>query len=456
MNTLTRGVRNAFRNLIRTGSIVIILSISIGLIIAMLAARQAVASKIESVKSSVGNTVSVSPAGVMGFEGGGSALTTSQVIALTKLSHVSSVTSTLADRLTTDDTTSLKSSIDIGALGLRRASENSSSSSSASSGTSTVTQAPAGATDRGNPTTSVEITGVDNTSSASIFGGSTVTWTGGFVFDATKDENQAVVGKALATKNSLKVGSTFTAYGKTLTVVGIYDAGTDFANNGVFTSLSTLQRISSQSGSITKASVTVDSVDNLASVTTAVKNSMGSAADVTNSQETVDQLVAPLESVKTISLFSLIGAIIAGAVIILLTMIMIVRERRREVGVMKAIGASNVGIMKQFIVEAVTLITLALVVGTGIGIAASAPLTNMLVTSSSSTAAQTGPGAGGGAFRGAVGRNLEATVNNIQSSVGIQTLAYGIGSALLIAVLGSAIPSLMISKIKPAEAMRSE
>lgn len=59
MNPYTRGVRNAFRNVVRTGSIVVILSISVGLIIAMLAARQAVQTKIDTVKSSVGNTISV-------------------------------------------------------------------------------------------------------------------------------------------------------------------------------------------------------------------------------------------------------------------------------------------------------------------------------------------------------------------------------------------------------------
>ena len=456
MNTASRGIRNAFRNVIRTGSIVIILSISIGLIIAMLAARQAVDDRIESLKSSVGNTISVSPAGVMGFEGGGEALTTDEVAKLNDISHITSVTSTLTDRLATDDTTNLESSIDIGSLGQRRANEN-----SVSSGSSNQQAAPASSITMGggNPMTSVSITGTNDMSKASTFGGSTITWTSGKALDASADANEAVIGKALAEKNSLKVGDTFTAYSTTITVKGIYDAGTDFANNGVFVSLATLQRISDQSGSITSASATVDSVDNLDSTTKAITSALGDSADVTNSKETVDQLTSPLKGVQSIALFSLFGAVIAGAVIILLTMIMIVRERRREIGVMKAIGASNVGIMKQFIVESITLTTLALVVGTAIGIAASAPLTNLLVDTSSSTTQTGGPGQGGPGravrMAGGFGASRQA-LENIESSVGIQTLAAGIGATLLIAILGSAIPSLMISKIKPAEAMRSE
>ena len=68
MNTFSRGTRNAFRNKVRTISIVIILSLSVGLIIAMLAARAGVDAKIESIKSSTGNTITIAPAGFRGFE----------------------------------------------------------------------------------------------------------------------------------------------------------------------------------------------------------------------------------------------------------------------------------------------------------------------------------------------------------------------------------------------------
>lgn len=451
MNTVTRGARNAFRNTIRTGSIVIILSISIGLVIAMLSARQAVETKIEAVKSSVGNTVSISPAGVRGFEGGGDPLTVTAIEKINNIQNVTSVYGTLSDRLTSGDTTDLESSVELGALGKRRANENSAT-------TNTDTDRPV-ENNRPDPSVSITISGIENGENASTFGGSTITWDSGELFDTTADKNEAVIGTKLATKNSLKVGDTFTAYGKSITVTGIYDAGTDFANNGVFVSLSSLQRLSDQESSVTSAVATVDSVDNLESATTAIKSSLGDVADVTNNQETVTAAISPLENVKTIALFSLIGAIVAGAVIILLTMVMIVRERRREVGVMKAIGASNIGIMKQFISESITLTALALVVGTGIGIVASSPLADVLVSTSSSSTNETsgrgGPGSGGGAGRGTLGRSLQSATD-IQSSVGTEILLYGVGATLLIAILGSAIPSFMISKIKPAEAMRSE
>jgi putative ABC transport system permease protein len=461
MNIISRGIRNAFRNTVRSGSIIIILALSIGLVIAMLAARQAVQDKIASVKANTGNTITVSPAGVRGFDGGGNPLTSDQLAKVAKISHVRKVVETLNDRLTSSNT-SLKSGIDPGSLGNRNANNSgvgagptmvfhSADEDSTSGGTTTFTMP-------------VTITGTNDESAIKTEGSTSLTWKSGKMFDTSKEANVAVVGTQIADKNSLSVGSTFTAYSTTFTVVGIYDAGNIFNNDGVYIPLSTLQKLSSQSGDITSATVTIDSSDNLTSVTNTIKSQLGSAADVTNSADIAAATTKPLESVASIALFSLIGAVIAGAIIILLTMIMVVRERRREIGVMKAIGASNIVIMWQFVVEAITLTAIALVVGTGIGVAAATPLTNALVsndsTSTSSGASDTQMGGGrrvmsfGGP--GQFGQASRKAIENIQASVGGATLAEGAALALVIAVLGSAAPSLMISKIKPADAMRNE
>ena len=461
MNIISRGIRNAFRNTVRSGSIIIILALSIGLVIAMLAARQAVQDKIASVKANTGNTITVSPAGMRGFDGGGNPLTSDQLAKVAKISHVRKVVETLNDRLTSSNT-SLKSGIDPGSLGNRNANNSgvgagptmvfhSADEDSTSGGTTTFTMP-------------VTITGTNDESAIKTEGSTSLTWKSGKMFDTSKEANVAVVGTQIADKNSLSVGSTFTAYSTTFTVVGIYDAGNIFNNDGVYIPLSTLQKLSSQSGDITSATVTIDSSDNLTSVTNTIKSQLGSAADVTNSADIAAATTKPLESVASIALFSLIGAVIAGAIIILLTMIMVVRERRREIGVMKAIGASNIVIMWQFVVEAITLTAIALVVGTGIGVAAATPLTNALVsndsTSTSSGASDTQMGGGrrvmsfGGP--GQFGQASRKAIENIQASVGGATLAEGAALALVIAVLGSAAPSLMISKIKPADAMRNE
>jgi putative ABC transport system permease protein len=448
MNVVTRGMRNAFRNQIRTFSIVVILGLSIGLSLAMLVAHQAVGQKIADVKGSVGNTVSISPAGARGFEGGGNPLTDSQIANVKTLAHVTSVSESLQDRLTSGNS-NLQSAVDAGALG-RRFAQNSGLSSGGG---------PAGAFG-GNggtaqtftpPVTLVGTTApTDLTSSGP--GGGTFTLKSGSVFNSNSTDNVALVGSTLASKNNLKVGSTFTAYNTSIKVVGIFDAGNTFSNNQVIMPLASVQTLSGQPGDITSATANVDSITNVDSVTSAAKKALGNAADVTNAAATAQQTIAPLQNIQTISLYSLIGAVAAGAVIILLTMIMIVRERRREIGVLKAIGASNAKVMLQFVTEAVTFTILGAVIGIGLGIAAGNPITKLLVNNSTSTTAT----AGGGFGRRGFGGGFRNSLSSIHASVGWSIILYGLAAAIIIAVVGSAIASFFIAKVRPAEVMRAE
>lgn len=462
MNALTRGVRNAFRNTIRTFSIVAILGLSVGLALTMLIARQTVQDKITSVKSSIGNTITISPAGIRGFEGGGEALTADLLTSVSETAHVTSVTQTLSDRLTADNS-DLESSIEAGSLGNRSANSSgvqfvappddsirsSIGSGSSSTGSTQITRTF---------TPPVTVTGTNDLSRASMYGGDSVTYTSGAALDPTKDTNEAVVGRALAEKNNLAVGSTFTMYDTKITVVGIYDTGNAFSNNGVIMPLATVQRLTSQSGAVTSATATVDSIDNVEAATAAIKTALGDKADVTNDQASAETAVEPLESVKSISTYSLIGALVAGSVIILLTMLMIVRERRREIGVMKAIGSSNTKTMLQFVSEAVTLTLLGMVVGVIIGAVGANPVTKALVKNSdSSTTQQVGIRAGGpGRTFQRIGGASFTNIRNVTASVGPEILAEAVGAAFIIAILGSALPAFLISKVRPADVMRQE
>lgn len=446
MNVISRGVRNAFRNGIRTIGVVLILSLSIGLALTMLIARGAVDTKIKQVKASIGNTITISPAGARGFMGGGEPLTEEQITKAKSIAHVTAVTITLQNRLTSDNS-SLISAIEAGSLG-RRFNDGPSSGGSAQTRVFTPP---------------VVLTGVSTLSGNIIEGGNSLTLTSGEKFDPSKDAAVAMIGKTLAEKNSLSVGSTFKVYNTDVKVVGIYDAGTTFANNSAVMPISTVQRLSGQTGQISSAIVTIDNVANVEAATTAIQSALGSdVADVTNTQSAVESALTPIENIKTISAYSLIGALAAGAIIILLTMMMIVRERRREIGVLKAIGSSNVKVMTQFMAEAVTFTLLSAAVGLCIGVAAGGPVTNVLATSNASNVQTTGQTMGRGGF-GGPGRAFNRvaglggqSLRSLQTSAGWDILFYGLGAALFIALLGSAIPALLIAKVRPAEVMRAE
>lgn len=483
MSVVARGTKNAFRNTIRTISIVAILALSIALAMVMLLSMKAVEAKTDDVKGSVGNTITVTPAGARGFQGGGTPLTADDVAKVSGTQHVVSATGSIQDRLRTEGTeargpfadsdsnavTNLTSPITPGTLGQQN------------NGGVTVGGGPGGQapTDIVLPIT---VTGTTDPTSTRVSDVSSFTLTAGTTIDGTSSDNVALVGKDLATKNNLSVGSTFTAYGQTITVKGIYDTGNTFADAGVIMPLAALQTLSGQTG-VTSIDVKVDSVDNLETTVAALQRKLGDTADVVSDATSVADTVSSLDNIRTIALYSLIGALVAGAAIILLSMVMIVRERRREIGVLKAIGSSNSKISFQFVTEALTLTLMAAVVGILLGIVLSNPVLDVLVSSestSSSATTLTPPGGGpnvvingnapanGSAQPGQgpprinfgdVGQGVTDfgdALSNVKTAVGFDIILYGLLAAVLVAMLGSALPSWLIAKVRPAEVMRTE
>lgn len=447
MSAIIRGGRNAFRNPLRAISVTAILGISLGMVVVMLAARGAVDNRIAEVKSSIGNTVTIEPAGARGFLGGGEPLTNAQVATVGALPHVTDITATIDAQLSGTDTT-LVSSVEAGTLGGRgfRAFRGSTNGGQ-------VQAAPE------NFTPPIFAIGTNDPSKGGGLIGTSVAVSSGSLFTVGSTENVALVGKALADKNTLTVGSTFTAYSTPITISGIYDAGSQFANNSVIFPLATLQKISGQTDQVTSIVAHVDSVENLASTAAAISGKLGNAADVSSSEDSVKNAIKPLENIRTISATSLIGALIAAAVITLLTMVMIVRERRKEIAVLKAIGAGDRTIITQFVSESVVLSLLGGIVGTVLGFILSNPILKALLASGENIA---GPerfgGPGGGAVRIAVGgfRAVQGAVQDLRAVLDWHVILYGLLAAIAVAIIGSAFPAWLIGKIRPAEVLRSE
>ncbi len=453
MNALTRGVRNAFRNPLRTLAVTAILGISLGLVVVMLAARSAVTARITEVKESIGNTVTVTPAGARGFIGGGEPLTQAKVDGLASIANVTSVDATIDAMLRANDDTSLESAVEAGSLGGRQ--QRVFVGSDERSGT--VQSAP----DGGTFTPPIFAIGTNNPSYAGEMVGASVNISDGSAFEAGTDANVAIIGKTLAEKNSVSVGKTFKAYDTDTTVVGIYDAGNQFANNAVVFPLKTLQKLSDQVDDVTSAVVHVNSSDNLASVTSAVQENMGDTADVSSSEESVKAAITPLENIHSIATTSLIGALIAATVISLLAMVMIVRERRKEIAVLKAIGASEPTIITQFVSESVILSLLGSVVGIVLGFILSNPILRALLNSSTSTTGAPSVSAGEGPGRGirvAIGgfRAVRGAVQDLTAVVDWHLIVYGVLAAIVVAIVGAAFPAWLIGKVRPAEVLRSE
>ncbi|GAA5196364.1 hypothetical protein GCM10023346_28640 [Arthrobacter gyeryongensis] len=474
MSVLARSVGNAFRNKIRTAAVVAVLAVAIGLALAMLVANQAVGGKVQELNASVGTVLTVNPAGAQGFDGGGEPLTTAQTATAAAVPNVVSVVGTKALRLETATaststtgtttqqagpgggpgggtsvTTNLQAAIDAGTLGNR----NNTSGSTGSGNTATGSTGTA-------PAFSLPITATGIGAEVDTAGKALNITSGTGLGDYTVASTKALVGTTLATKNNLKAGSTFTIAGKTFTVAGIFDAGTTFGNNAVYTTLAEAQALAATPGELSSMVVTVNSMANVDAAKTALQAALGSGkADVTQGQRNLETALSSLDSVKNISLVAFIAALGTAGLIILLIMVMLVRERRREIGVLKAIGARNRTIGLQFVLEALVLVALGSVVGAAIASFASGGIASALISSNSSTAATSQRGPGGGGFGGPGGNpfgGASQLLTSVTASASPGVIAAGVAAVFGVAVVGALVPALLTARIRPIEVLRGE
>ncbi|MGK3954960.1 ABC transporter permease [Arthrobacter sp. R4] len=483
MSVLARSVGNAFRNKVRTAAVVAVLAVAIGLALAMLVANQAVSAKVQELNASVGTVLTVNPAGGQGFEGGGEPLTTEQAATAAAVPNVSSVVGTTSLRLrnaaeaaaqtaagaptgpgggqgggpggtsATTLTTSLTAAIDAGTLGNRNQAANGTTGA-----TGTTTQPP-----RSLPITATGI-GAEMDSTGKAL---TIT-DGSGLGDYTAESANALLGTTLAEKNGLSVGSTFTINDQTYTVAGLFDSGTTFGNNALYVTLPTAQNLAELPDELSSMIVTVDSLENVQSTKAALETALGTdKADVTQGQN-LETAVSSLGSVRNISFIAFVAALGTAGLIILLIMVMLVRERRREIGVLKAIGAPNRTIGLQFVLEALVLVAMGSAVGAAIASFASGGIASALInTNTTTTATPTGPGAGlpgggagfpdgaglpsGGPFGGA-----SQLLTSVTASASPGVIAAGIAAVFGVAIIGALVPALLTARIRPIEVLRGE
>ncbi|WP_458113560.1 FtsX-like permease family protein [Arthrobacter sp. R1-13] len=464
MSVLARSVGNAFRNKIRTAAVVAVLAVAIGLALAMLVANQAVAAKVTELNASVGTVLTVNPAGGQGFEGGGEPLTVEQAATAAAVPNVTDVVGTMALRLrnaaevaaqaatgqtggpggglggqaTTTMTTSLTPAVDAGTLGNRNQ----------ETGT-TGNQPPR--------TFALPITATGIGAEVDSTGRALQITEGTGLGDYNTASTSALLGTTLAEKNSLKVGSTFTINDQTFTVAGLFDAGTAFGNNALYLTLPQAQTLAALPGELTTMIVTVNSMENVDAAKTVLQATLGAdKADVTQSQN-LQTAVSSLDSVRNISFMAFVAALGTAGLIILLIMVMLVRERRKEIGVLKAIGAPNRTIGLQFVLEALVLVTLGSAVGAAVASFASGSIATALIGSSTTTTAAppirgaAGGFAGGGALGGA-----NQLLTSVTASASPGVIAAGIAAVFGVAIIGALVPALLTARIRPIEVLRGE
>ncbi len=208
--------------------------------------------------------------------------------------------------------------------------------------------------------------------------------------------------------------------GQQFQVVGIYTTANDFGDNHVFMPIKAFRETYQPGDKLSKIFVTVDSVANVEQVVKELKTIP--EADVVTSPESVSTARSTLGSMSVASAYAAVMLFAIGAVLVIFVMILSTRERIREIGTLKAIGASNREVVIQFLAEAVALSGLA---GLGAMLIA-APMASILSQ--------------------ALGLNV---------AFGGQVVLLILIGSITFAALGSLYPVVKGIRLNPIEAMRS-
>jgi putative ABC transport system permease protein len=212
-------------------------------------------------------------------------------------------------------------------------------------------------------------------------------WVGSFLSQSAVDDNLrvAVIGATTATNLSLtqaSIGSTIDVGGLPFELIGILQSkgGTTTADDQVIVPLSTAHELFVGSNSVSAIGLSATSQDAINNVSAEITSTLEQRHGITNGVDdfsiaTQAQLLGTVGSVSGVLTLLLAGiasiSLLVGGIGIMNIMLVSVRERTREIGIRKAIGARGRDILSQFLVEALALSLAGGLIGIGVGVIAS-------------------------------------------------------------------------------------
>ncbi|GAA0103323.1 ABC transporter permease [Paraclostridium bifermentans] len=286
----------------------------------------------------------------------------------------------------------------------------------------------------------------------------------------TKD-GEAIVSEDFAKLNNLKVGDTFKVQNPDnpdkydpleLTISGIYYDGTESQDYGfkhpmmnrkneIITTFDTLKayKVKTDNDLIVEAKFFLKDPDLLSEFNEeAHKLGLNNLYDVSTDSQSYDEIVKPVEGLQKVANIFMILVLCFGGSILILISILGIRERKYEIGVLRAMGMKKGKVALGLIFETLSTIAISLVVGLSIASLSAQSISNVLLKSQ--IEAQNQSASEGMMFRmgGGAAPNVDPITNlnvhlNIEAIVGITLIA------LLLGAISIGIGIIYIMRFEP-------
>ncbi|MGX7234936.1 ABC transporter permease [Enterococcus italicus] len=332
------------------------------------------------------------------------------------------------------------------------------------------------------------ITGVSSSANYSSFSDGTATLEDGEALTADDaGTNNVLIEETLAESNGLSVGDTFKLTDSdgenevTVTVKGIYS--TTESASGIAAQVNMLNPVNTIYSYYTLANTlsgntdedTVDSAiytlsepSKVTAFTKAAEKLIDTDTyDLTTDDQLYQSMITPLENVSSFAKNIVILVAVAGIIILTLIVMLMIRERRYEIGVLLSMGESRAKMIFQFFTEMFVTMLIALVIATFTGnivgnVVGNQLLSQETITSQTDTQTQQGannqqgnqnggPGGGGGGQMGGFNTAVQGSteIDDLNITVQPKEVAILAGLGLVISFFSILLSSFGILRLNP-------
>jgi putative ABC transport system permease protein len=272
------------------------------------------------------------------------------------------------------------------------------------------------------------------------------------------DSGVVVLQERVADHFNVTIGGTVNILNQTFQVVGV-EGYTALNETAAYMNLNDAQTITNNTGNVTDFKVFANNVTTVEDVASKIsimypKLSVSIAASLvdsviqmqTQTNEELQMAQASMSQIQSTGTMEIAVVTLVVAAIVMFIMLYTVRERTREIGTLKALGASSLAILGQFMIEGVLLSLIAGLVGILIGTVGATSLANLLLPHPTQAGNSTVSTAGV-----SIGSASSASISVTLTS---ELVLLGLGVAVLLGALGSLYPAWRAARTRPAEAMR--
>ncbi len=281
--------------------------------------------------------------------------------------------------------------------------------------------------------------------------------------------DEVIISSDLADYNDLKTGDTISFSNSTddneveLTISGLYQAASSEQmmmgiQTNIFTTYDTVSEFTSEKSNITATYelVSYDMVDQFEAEL--YEKGLDEMYYVNNNQSVLEQIIGPVEATMNILNNVLIVVFLIGGTILVFINLLILRERKYEIGVLRALGMKTSKVTKGLAMEAIIVALIAMIIATFVGMLFAQPISDTLIASNNATdIAQMGMETGRDGMMGK-GQSMtaEETVTSIEVTMNMMALIVTFGINIVLILITTIVSSRYINRQHPNEILREQ